>query len=82
MEKQIIALLQTIKPYEYIDENTELIESKIIDSLAIIHLTSLLEDTFAVNIPDDVMTKENFSNVRSIASFVKKAAKSHYECDL
>ena len=76
MEKQIISLLQELKPYEHIDENTELIESKIIDSLAIVHLTSLLEDTFSVTIQDDSMTKANFNNVQSIVALVEKSKKS------
>ena len=71
MKEIIINLIREIKPYEVIDENTELIESGILDSLSIISLITELEDTFEVEIPDDAVTKANFTTVSEIIRLVE-----------
>ena len=76
MGTEIIALLHELKPYEKIDGETELIASKIVDSLAIIQLTALLEDRFDVTIADDELTRENFATVAAIENLIKRSKKS------
>ena len=73
MKDIIIKLIREIKPYEEIDENTELIESGILDSLAIIGLITELEDTFEIEIPDDAVTKVNFTTIQTIIKLVEES---------
>lgn len=67
---EIISLLGEIKPYDDIDEDTELITSRILDSLSIFALVTLLEDKFEIEIPDEAITRENFSSVKIIAGLL------------
>lgn len=76
MIKEIIALLNEIRPYEKITETSELIASGILDSLAIISLITQLEDAFDIEIADDAVTASNFANVDSIMQLVMKSKKT------
>lgn len=71
LSKKIIELLTKIIPYEEINSATELIDNGILDSLSIMLFVTQLEDEFEVEIPDDAITAENFSNVRKIARLVE-----------
>lgn len=75
MFKMIIELISDIRPYEKITETSELIESGILDSLGIINLITQLEDVFEIEVADDAVTAENFSNVDSIVQLVMKSKK-------
>lgn len=76
MIKEIINLINEIRPYEKVTENSELIKSGILDSLAIINLITQLEDSFDIEIADDAVTASNFANVDSIVQLVMKSKKS------
>ncbi|MBP2662125.1 MAG: hypothetical protein H6Q71_73 [Firmicutes bacterium] len=76
MIKEIIALLNEIRPYEKITGTSELIASGILDSLAIISLITQLEDAFDIEIADDAVTASNFANVDSIMQLVMKSKKT------
>lgn len=71
LNKKIIELLTKIIPYEEINSATELIDNGILDSLSIMLFVTKLEDEFEVEIPDDAITAENFSNVWKIARLVE-----------
>lgn len=71
LNKKIIELLTKIIPYEEITSATELIDNGILDSLSIMLFVTKLEDEFEVEIPDDAITAENFSNVWKIARLVE-----------
>ena len=70
MTEKIIELIGEIRPYEQINPTTELIESGILDSLAIIGLIVSLEDEFGVDIADEAVTRENFSTVAAICALI------------
>ncbi len=71
MEK-IIEILKGIRPGTAIDENTRLLDSKIIDSMAMISLVSELSDTFDIDISATDVVPENFDTPASIAALVKR----------
>ncbi len=54
-----------------IGPNDHLIEDGLLDSLSIIELVPLLEDTFGVAIPDMALTLENLATVHAIAALVE-----------
>lgn len=48
----------------------------IVDSLGVMELITFLQAEFGVDVPDEMITEENFGTVRAIADFVmaKRAA--------
>ena len=55
-----------------IDENESLLESGIIDSLAIMKLLAFIEEEFMVKISDGDLMPENFNTIASIVRLVEK----------
>lgn len=55
-----------------INENLQLLESGIIDSLGVLDVVAFLEKTFMIKISDDELTPENFANIKHLAEFVQK----------
>ena len=70
MIDRIVSLIKELRPYEDILHETELIESGILDSLAVFNLVSLLEDEFDINIPDDAISAVNFKTVVLINNLI------------
>lgn len=68
----IMKLLREILPYDEINQTTELIESGILDSLSIMVFVTHLEDEFQIEVSDDAITADNFSNVLKIAQLVEE----------
>ena len=58
------------------NDDSNLLESGIIDSLGVLELVTFLERSFAIRIADDELTPENFASVNSISSFVKHRNRS------
>ncbi|MBI5442445.1 MAG: acyl carrier protein [Deltaproteobacteria bacterium] len=49
-----------------------LLESKIIDSMAVVQLVSHLEENYGVSIDDEELTLDNFQTIRQIAGLVRR----------
>lgn len=64
--EQYIELMVPISP------QSRLIEDLQIDSFALIHFISALEETFNICITDDEITSENFSTAIKLAGYVEK----------
>ncbi|MGA1989381.1 MAG: acyl carrier protein [Candidatus Sulfotelmatobacter sp.] len=54
------------------NDDVQLLESGIIDSLGVLDVVGFLEQTFNIRVDDDDLTPENFGNVKCIGSFVEK----------
>ena len=52
--------------------DTDLVESGLLDSLALVELLAQLEETFGVSISIDDLELENFRSIASIAGFVDR----------
>jgi acyl carrier protein len=50
--------------------DTDLVETGLLDSLALIELLAQLEETFGVSVSTDDLELENFRSIASIAGFV------------
>jgi acyl carrier protein len=53
-----------------IDPTVNLIESGVIDSMALLRLTSFLEEHYGIEIPDEDIVADNFRSLGSIEAFV------------
>ena len=52
--------------------DTDLVETGLLDSLALIELLAQLEETFGVSVSTDDLELENFLSIASIAGFVAR----------
>jgi acyl carrier protein len=52
--------------------DTDLVETGLLDSLALIELLAQLEETFGVSVSTDDLEVENFRSIASIAGFVAR----------
>jgi len=59
-----------------LSDDTQLIESGIIDSLGIMKLLQYLEDSFSIRIADDELRPENFETPGIIVSLVERKLSS------
>ena len=70
--KKIILLLGEVKPYEEINEETKLIDDKILDSMSVLVFVTLLEDNLDIEVPDEEITRDNFANVGTIEELISR----------
>ena len=52
--------------------DTDLVETGLLDSLALIELLAQLEETFGVSVSTDDLELENFRSIASITGFVAR----------
>ena len=72
MEKEIIAVLEEVKPgIDYAKEEA-LVSNEILTSFDLVMLIALLNEKFKVNITVVDLIPENFENVQSIANLINK----------
>ena len=55
-----------------LDDNDQLVESGIVDSLGIMSLLSFLEEKFSVQIPSEDLSPENFASVSTITALIER----------
>jgi len=58
---------------DHIDENTDLIERGVIDSLDLMRLTTFLEERFQITVQDEDMVSNNFRSLRAIEGLVVRS---------
>ncbi len=68
----IIDIIKGIKPAASVDENTRLIDDKVLDSLAMISLVAELSDEFDVDISAQDIVPENFETVKAIKALIER----------
>lgn len=68
----IINIIKQLKPGIAIDENTRLIDDKILDSLSMISLVAELGDEFDVDITAQYIISENFATVGAIYKLIER----------
>jgi acyl carrier protein len=57
------------------DENTNLIERGIIDSMSLVRLISFLEENYEIQVQDEDIVPENFSSLNKISTFISDRRK-------
>ncbi len=68
---KIIEIINEIKPGFTVNENTNLFDENILDSLAMISLVSELDDEFDIEISARDIVPENFKTVADIYKLVQ-----------
>ena len=63
------------KGNDEMEDDINLLESGIIDSLGLIRLIEYLENTFSLNIPDEEVLAENFESMSAIVALLGKLKK-------
>ncbi len=59
-----------------LDDQDQLIESGIIDSLGVMTLLTFLEEKFSIQIPGEDLMPENFSSISSISALIERQLRS------
>jgi len=72
---RIIHLLSEKVHVEVPSADTDLMESGLLDSLALVELMSSLEEQFGINISFDEVEIDNFRSARRIAEFVNQRSR-------
>ena len=62
----VLDLLQEMFPSSYIGISTDLIDTGILSSLDLYVLISRIEETFDIRIPENMISPDNFTSVKSI----------------
>ncbi len=57
------------------DENTNLIERGIVDSMSLVRLISFIEENCEIQVQDEDIVPENFSSLNKISSFIAERRK-------
>ena len=71
MKDRILEMIQEINEYEEFDEDTDLFENDILDSLTLVMLIGQMEDEFGIFIPEEVVSVKNFSTVNSMVGVIE-----------
>lgn len=73
--EEIQNIIRDINPYIDINENTELIDTGILDSLSILFVITQLEDKFGICIDEKLVLPENFKTVILINEMISKCVR-------
>ncbi len=71
MKEKITELIHSINEYEDFDENTDLFENGILDSLSLVLLINQIEGEMDVFIPEEVVKLENFATVEKMVALIE-----------
>lgn len=74
----IISLLEDLKADVDFASRTDLVDSRVLDSLTILALVSDLEDTFDITIPAVEIVPQNFNSVAGIKAMVDRLRESGF----
>lgn len=75
MKKQIIAILNELRPEFDFSADVNFIEEGMLDSFDVVSLVSELEEKFGISITGVDILPENFSTVESIEALINKSEK-------
>ncbi len=71
MKEDILEMIHEINEYEDFDEETDLFENDILDSLTLVMLIGQMEEKFGIFIPEEVVSVKNFSTVNAMVSVIE-----------
>ncbi len=72
MKERLLELVKEIQPYEEIDYHTPLMSAGILDSLGLAELIITLQEEFVLDIPEDMITEDNFRSIETIEEMIEK----------
>lgn len=74
----IVSLLEELKSGVDFTSKTDLVDSRVLDSLTILALVSDLEDAFDITIPAVEIVPQNFNSVAGILAMVVRLRESGF----
>ncbi|WP_291288637.1 acyl carrier protein [Enorma sp.] len=74
----IVSLLEELKSGVDFTSRTDLVDSRVLDSLTILALVSDLEDAFDITIPAVEIVPQNFNSVAGILAMVVRLRESGF----
>ena len=81
MEQVINVIVDYLKANSFMDRDTQLDDSDsltqkgIIDSIGLLELMDYISEKYSIEIPEDMLTPENFDSLQGITNMVTKLAK-------
>ncbi len=75
MKEQMLAILNAIRPDLNFEEETELVDDAVLDSLDIIQIVQEFNDTFKIDITIDDLVPENFNDLAGMMALVEALMK-------
>ncbi len=57
---------------ESFDDNVNLLQESVLDSIGIMELVQYLSDKYSINVNFDEVVPENFGNITSLSKYVEK----------
>ena len=72
LEKFLLAEIAVDLGKESLDPDEDLLEQRIIDSMAILKLVLFMEQTFGIEVKDEDIVPENFQSLNSTVKFVEQ----------
>ena len=70
--EELIKILKEVAPQVDVENETDFIEHKILDSLSIMRLVVMLNDEFDIEITPVDMTPENFKSAKTIYEMIQR----------
>ena len=61
-----------VRKSQITDDNQSLLESGLIDSLAVMEITTYMEDAYGVQVDDDDLIPDNFDSIAAMAAYVER----------
>jgi acyl carrier protein len=81
MEQVINVIVDYLKANSFMDRDTQLADSDsltqkgIIDSIGLLELMDYISEKYSIEIPEDMLTPENFDSLQGITNMITKLAK-------
>lgn len=72
MKEKLMAILEEVRPDIEFEEETQLIDEGVLDSLDILTIVTAIGETFGVDIDIDDLEPENFNSVEAMLALIKK----------
>ena len=76
MEKEIMVLLEELKPGEVFSESLSFIDDGLLDSFEVVALVSMLEEKYGIEIDGLDIIPDNFQSIATIIQLVKKSKRA------
>jgi acyl carrier protein len=73
MTERILEMLENIRPESNFRNSTDFIADTLLDSVDIMELVAMLENTFSVEISNMDIVPENFTSVYTLSVLVEKS---------
>jgi acyl carrier protein len=76
LRKFLLAEIAVDLGKESLDPDEDLLEQRIIDSMAILKLVLFVEQTFGIEVKDEDLIPENFQSLNSMVEFVERKVRN------